>query len=177
MFGSMAQDAFEEITIIICKLQELQWSKSECMWDITNFKLKNAFDMESQGEFNSEDVRKNYDVPSADEWSKWRCNFQSGAVLDAIRSLYADYVNHGRDGGNLNREKSDLDSYLEEPVLPWDVNFNVLLWWRSEAHKYPTVSKMARDILAIPMSVAVSNAAFYYLENNHLIHILLLQAP
>ncbi|KAL2551923.1 zinc finger BED domain-containing protein RICES [Forsythia ovata] len=51
MFGSMAQDAFEEISIIICKLQELQWSKSECMWDITNFKLKTAFDMESQGEF------------------------------------------------------------------------------------------------------------------------------
>ncbi|XP_073004471.1 zinc finger BED domain-containing protein RICESLEEPER 1-like isoform X2 [Typha latifolia] len=52
--------------------------------------------------------------------------------------------------------KSDLDMYLEEPVYrpkgPLD-NFDVLGWWRSFAAKYPVLSLMARDILAIPVSI------------------------
>ncbi|CAA2990914.1 zinc finger BED domain-containing RICESLEEPER 1-like [Olea europaea subsp. europaea] len=300
MFGSMAQDAFQEISTIISKLEKLHWSRSESMWHITNSKLKNALEMETLGKFNSEDTRRDYDVPSADEWEKVRivyrlvenahnvakqvfetrhstankflynlqelranlileatssvsfascvakimlrrldkyiketflvlaiasvmdprCKMQyieyisrkfedidgifpSGAVLEAVRTIYADYVSHGiemdnsegtsnlktEEGNPINdkeeqfqifpggqeysefvqsnnqSKKSDLDSYLEEPVLPWDENFNVLLWWKSEAPKYPNVSKIARDFLAIPISVATSHDAYYYLEN------------
>lgn len=42
------------------------------MWPITNFKLENTLAMESIGELNLEDVRKNYDVTFADEWEKVR---------------------------------------------------------------------------------------------------------
>ncbi|CAI9766885.1 unnamed protein product [Fraxinus pennsylvanica] len=299
MFGLMAQDAFEEISTIISKLKMLHWSWPESMWHITNSKLKNSLHMETLREFNSEDMRRDCDVPSADECDKVRivyrlvdnaynvakqvfetkhptankflynlqelraklileatssvsftnsvakkmlqrlekyiketflvlaiasvmdprCKmqymeyistkfedidgiFESGAVLEAIQSIYADYVIRGTKtdnsegtsnlkteegnprndkeqfpnfpGGqeyseyvlvNNKPKKSDLDSYLEDPVVPWDENFNVLRWWKSEAPKYPNVSKMARDFLAIPISVATSNDAYYYMEN------------
>ncbi|XP_058210257.1 zinc finger BED domain-containing protein RICESLEEPER 1-like [Rhododendron vialii] len=124
---------------------------------------------------------------------------RSALVLDAISSLYIDYVNQDFEkeksvsdstssdseeeltrsterGGSKNSNwleeynqftesnnkppKSDLDRYLEEPVLSWTQDFNVLKWWRAESPKYPILSKMARDFLAIPMSVATSDEAF-----------------
>ncbi|KAI8561920.1 hypothetical protein RHMOL_Rhmol04G0379600 [Rhododendron molle] len=124
---------------------------------------------------------------------------RSALVLDAICSLYIDYVNQDFEkeksvsdstssdseeeltrsterGGSKNSnwleeynqftesnnkpQKSDLDRYLEEPVLSWTQDFNVLKWWRAESPKYPILSKMARDFLAIPMSVATSDEAF-----------------
>ncbi|KAK9288630.1 hypothetical protein L1049_017090 [Liquidambar formosana] len=57
--------------------------------------------------------------------------------------------------------KSELDWYLGEPVLPWSQDFNALSWWRAASPKYPTLSKMARDFLAIPISLATSFDAFY----------------
>ncbi|GFZ11594.1 hypothetical protein Acr_22g0009920 [Actinidia rufa] len=125
-------------------------------------------------------------------------NSQSTLVLDAVRSLFGDYVNHdfervhsmgdstssdsekefartverGSCNANWFQEynqfiestsqpsKSELDRYLEEPVLSWSQDFNVLRWWRAESPKYPILSKMARDFLAIPMSVATSYDAF-----------------
>ncbi|KAL2920684.1 Zinc finger BED domain-containing protein RICESLEEPER 2 [Bienertia sinuspersici] len=58
-------------------------------------------------------------------------------------------------------QKSDLDMYLEEPTLPWTEHFSVLNWWKDNCYKYPQLSKMARDFLAIPMSVASSDGAYY----------------
>ncbi|CAN6551187.1 unnamed protein product [Malus baccata var. baccata] len=58
-------------------------------------------------------------------------------------------------------KRSDLDSYLEEPVLTWSKDFNALTWWRTAGAKYPTLARMARDLLAIPVSVATSFEAFY----------------
>ncbi|KAJ6819862.1 zinc finger BED domain-containing protein RICESLEEPER 1-like [Iris pallida] len=56
--------------------------------------------------------------------------------------------------------KSDLDMYLEEPVYPskevLGENFEVLAWWKSNEAKYPILSLVARDILAIPVSVALN---------------------
>ncbi|VFQ89635.1 unnamed protein product [Cuscuta campestris] len=71
-FRRYLADAFEDISDIISDLEELHWSRSESMWHITNSKLKSALDMEALGEFNSESVRKDYPVPSAEQWEKVR---------------------------------------------------------------------------------------------------------
>ncbi|KAK2971028.1 hypothetical protein RJ640_025802 [Escallonia rubra] len=60
--------------------------------------------------------------------------------------------------------KSELELYLEEPVLPWSKDFNLLNWWKAASAKYPTMSKIARDLLAIPLSVATSSDAYYYTD-------------
>ncbi|XP_016647135.1 PREDICTED: zinc finger BED domain-containing protein DAYSLEEPER-like [Prunus mume] len=58
-------------------------------------------------------------------------------------------------------KKSDLDRYLEEPVLPWSPDFNALSWWRTAGTAYPTLSRMARDFLAMPMSLSTGNGVYY----------------
>lgn len=69
---------------------------------------------------------------------------------------YQQFVN-----ANSHAPRSELDWYLEEPVRPWDQDFNILKWWKTERPKYPTLSKMARDLLSIPFSVLTSYDAYY----------------
>ncbi|KAJ8768087.1 hypothetical protein K2173_021027 [Erythroxylum novogranatense] len=56
--------------------------------------------------------------------------------------------------------KSELDQYLDESLLPRVQDFDVLGWWKLNKLKYPTLSKMARDILTIPVSTVGPDAVF-----------------
>lgn len=56
--------------------------------------------------------------------------------------------------------KSELDQYLDETLLPRVQEFDVLGWWKLNKLKYPTLSKMARDILSIPVSTLAPEAVF-----------------
>ena len=56
--------------------------------------------------------------------------------------------------------KSELDFYLEEPVLPWIGDFDIISWWRASSSKYPILSRVARDLLAIPISIVTSYDAY-----------------
>ena len=59
-------------------------------------------------------------------------------------------------------KRNEVDSYLEENLLPpmSDTKFNILDWWKTNATRYPVLSKLARDILAIPVSTVSSMLAF-----------------
>ncbi|KAG8491358.1 hypothetical protein CXB51_014482 [Gossypium anomalum] len=39
-------------------------------------------------------------------------------------------------------------------------DFDILLWWKVNSPRFPTLSKMARDVLAIPVSTVASESAF-----------------
>ncbi|GAB4833632.1 hypothetical protein Ancab_039952 [Ancistrocladus abbreviatus] len=57
--------------------------------------------------------------------------------------------------------KTELDRYLEERVEGHDdENFDILIFWKNSVNKYPILSLMARDVLAIPISTAASKLAF-----------------
>ncbi|XP_012858997.1 PREDICTED: zinc finger BED domain-containing protein RICESLEEPER 2-like [Erythranthe guttata] len=60
--------------------------------------------------------------------------------------------------------KTELELYLEEKLHPGQIvqedNFNILDWWKLYAAKYPIMARMARDILAIPVSSVASESAF-----------------
>ncbi|KAL0313153.1 UNVERIFIED_CONTAM: putative AC transposase [Sesamum radiatum] len=55
---------------------------------------------------------------------------------------------------------AELDMYLEESLLPRTRDFDILNWWKTNGVKFPTLQKMARDILAIPVSTVASESAF-----------------
>uniref|UniRef100_A0ACD5VTX7 Uncharacterized protein n=1 Tax=Avena sativa TaxID=4498 RepID=A0ACD5VTX7_AVESA len=79
--------------------------------------------------------------------------FSRITLSDARRGL-DQYIQESSSGQSL---KSDLDMYLEEAVYRQKEgnqdNFDILGWWKSFAAKYPVLSQMARDILAIPVSI------------------------
>ncbi|KAL7174274.1 hypothetical protein ACSBR2_033518 [Camellia fascicularis] len=65
--------------------------------------------------------------------------------------------NNNRKSRNV---KWELDHYIEDGVLPRTSNFDILSWWRTNGLKYPTLQRIARDILAIPVSIVALEFAF-----------------
>ncbi|XP_062212314.1 zinc finger BED domain-containing protein RICESLEEPER 1 [Phragmites australis] len=57
--------------------------------------------------------------------------------------------------------KSELEQYLDESLTPRSHEFDILNWWKLNTVKFPTLSKMARDILAIPMSMVSSGSSVF----------------
>ncbi|XP_056167508.1 zinc finger BED domain-containing protein DAYSLEEPER-like isoform X1 [Syzygium oleosum] len=56
--------------------------------------------------------------------------------------------------------KSELDQYLEESLLPRVQDFDLLGWWKLNNLKYPILSKMAADVLSIPISTVDPDSVF-----------------
>jgi hypothetical protein len=58
--------------------------------------------------------------------------------------------------------RKELRAYLESPLEPFRTlsDSGVIVWWRDHSVIYPTVSKMARDYLAIPASSTASERQF-----------------
>lgn len=56
--------------------------------------------------------------------------------------------------------RSELDQYLDESVLPRVQDFDVLGWWKVNRLRYPTLSKLACDVLAIPLSTVPPESVF-----------------
>jgi hypothetical protein len=55
---------------------------------------------------------------------------------------------------------SELSRYLTENCEKITDDFDLLLWWRCNSSKYPILSKLAKDILAVPVSTVASESTF-----------------
>ncbi|WVZ61995.1 hypothetical protein U9M48_011797 [Paspalum notatum var. saurae] len=60
-------------------------------------------------------------------------------------------------GGEASLE---LESYLSKVPIRRSDRFNILTWWQMNSSEYPTLSRMARDMLAVPASTVASESAF-----------------
>ncbi|CAN1219568.1 Zinc finger BED domain-containing protein RICESLEEPER 2 [Linum perenne] len=58
--------------------------------------------------------------------------------------------------------KSELEKYLESDIFeaPTGSEFDVIGWWKEHSQQYKILSRMAIDILAIPITSVASEAAF-----------------
>ncbi|XP_073014639.1 zinc finger BED domain-containing protein RICESLEEPER 2-like [Primulina eburnea] len=65
-----------------------------------------------------------------------------------------------KSGGKGEVVKSELEKYLVEDVEEEKKNFNILQWWKDNSLRFPILSRMARDILAVPISTVALEAAF-----------------
>ncbi|CAN1215312.1 Putative AC transposase [Linum perenne] len=56
--------------------------------------------------------------------------------------------------------QTELDNYLNEEIIPKSHDFDILVWWKMNGVKFPTLQAMARDLLAIPVTSVASESAF-----------------
>lgn len=63
-------------------------------------------------------------------------------------------------GGKKEHVKTEIEKYLSEDPEDYDEKFDILQWWKINSPRFPILSKMARDILAIPVSTVASESAF-----------------
>ncbi|KAL9661015.1 hypothetical protein QQ045_025834 [Rhodiola kirilowii] len=84
---------------------------------------------------------------------------QSNPLIDSTpesSSWLQDFnANTDRDD---NSDRSEFDLYLRERNEPKEVD--VLRWWRLNGPRYPILSRMARDALAIPITTVPSESTF-----------------
>ncbi|CAI0399661.1 unnamed protein product, partial [Linum tenue] len=89
--------------------------------------------------------------------------------------IWGDFRKMKRDAilkGTIKSSKYEFDRYLEEEEDDEVVTralvgseedeykFDILGWWSRSGMKYPTISEMARDILAVPIFIVASESAF-----------------
>ena len=53
--------------------------------------------------------------------------------------------------------RMEFDHFIDEGVLKKSEDFDILGWWKSNGLKYPTLQRIARDILAIPVTTVASD--------------------
>ncbi|KAK1431809.1 hypothetical protein QVD17_08493 [Tagetes erecta] len=56
--------------------------------------------------------------------------------------------------------KLELDHYLEEKVCSPNMDLDILAWRKTNGLMYPLLQKIARDILAIPITTVASESSF-----------------
>lgn len=62
-------------------------------------------------------------------------------------------------GSSIN-SKSELDKYLSEETEDTEMKIDLLVWWKASEQRFPVLSRLARDVLAIPISTVASESAF-----------------
>ncbi|MDV3176317.1 MAG: hAT family dimerization domain-containing protein [Sweet potato little leaf phytoplasma] len=87
------------------------------------------------------------------------CDFDKELPLHDPDAIEAQF--YAAQSSSQQALKSELDKYLKEDLEPF-VNpaFNILKWWSVNSARFPVVSQMARDVLAIPISTVSSESAF-----------------
>ena len=56
--------------------------------------------------------------------------------------------------------RTELDRYLAEECEEDSKKFDILAWWKGQSNRFPILSTLARDVLAIPISTVASESAF-----------------
>ncbi|KAL2905817.1 putative AC transposase [Bienertia sinuspersici] len=53
-----------------------------------------------------------------------------------------------------------VDAYLNAPLVPRSPDFDILKYWQSSSSTYPTLARMAKDVLAVPITSVASESSF-----------------
>lgn len=83
-------------------------------------------------------------------------------IIDEINDVYNEYAKGPSTSSSSNQSTaSELDRYLKDPVISLVEEFDILAWWRLNAPNFPTLARMARDFLPIPISTSVLEDEVY----------------
>ena len=64
------------------------------------------------------------------------------------------------ESGALDNKRNELEVYLGEAIVDDSDEFDVFRWWKVNSERFPILSKMARDLLAVPISTVASESTF-----------------
>ncbi|XP_077251846.1 zinc finger BED domain-containing protein RICESLEEPER 2-like [Tasmannia lanceolata] len=69
------------------------------------------------------------------------------------------FKNHKIESGGGDN-KSELERYLSEEIEEGPDEFDILAWWKVNSCRFPILSEMARNVLAVPISTVASESTF-----------------
>ncbi|XP_025800207.1 zinc finger BED domain-containing protein RICESLEEPER 2-like [Panicum hallii] len=75
-----------------------------------------------------------------------------------MRSVIAKKMKVG--SASMGTTKSEIDKYLSEDNENDSKKFDILTWWKVNESRLPILARIARDVLAIPISTVASESVF-----------------
>ncbi|CAL5039304.1 unnamed protein product [Urochloa decumbens] len=82
---------------------------------------------------------------------------QSSSSLFATRLGLEKFI---FESNSSRSSKLELEVYFEDPMSPGSASFDILAWWKINGPKYPVISRIARDVLSVPITTAASESTF-----------------
>ncbi|KAJ3701644.1 hypothetical protein LUZ61_005349 [Rhynchospora tenuis] len=130
-----------------CKLDDVQWEAVGALMHSLFKEYSEAYATDLQSQSSSSRPRRQ---------SKQASN---SANVNDVRAGLKDFLRGKKTSEPI---KSELEQYLCEPLdeTGLDEEFEILTWWKLKVPKYPVLSQLARDILAVPASTVASEATF-----------------
>ncbi|KAM3297767.1 hypothetical protein ACQJBY_039631 [Aegilops geniculata] len=84
---------------------------------------------------------------------------RGGAAVDEMENIFKQYMS-SKPVTSASRVRTELDLYLEEEIIHRPEGLDIINWWQYAGIKYPTLRRMAHDILAIPVTTVASESSF-----------------
>nr|KAJ0187181.1 hypothetical protein LSAT_V11C900497080 [Lactuca sativa] len=100
-----------------------------------------------------------------DKLEKKKVQKKQGGVSSDMSSSFGDTtidfeIEFDKFDSADQEKKSEVDIYLAYGKEKRDDNFDILGWWKANAVKFPILSKLARHLLAMPISTIASESTF-----------------
>uniref|UniRef100_A0A803KUM8 Transposase n=1 Tax=Chenopodium quinoa TaxID=63459 RepID=A0A803KUM8_CHEQI len=86
-----------------------------------------------------------------------RCTSSQPTIFDLKKDIENQVRSLATDG---RYSSSELDRYLNYQIGEHELEMDILTWWKMNAHRYPILAHLARDVLAMPISTVASESAF-----------------
>ncbi|KAJ3696442.1 hypothetical protein LUZ61_000147 [Rhynchospora tenuis] len=140
-----------------CKLDVVQYYMEEMCPDECDGFISNL--KECMSDLFNEYVEASTEEPRMPKRQKTDIGASSNTTLISRKAGLKDYLK-GKKGNTT--PKSELEDYLgsDRDDASLDDDFDILAWWKLKAPRYPLLSKLVKDILAVPISTVASESAF-----------------
>ncbi|KAJ1688836.1 hypothetical protein LUZ63_012991 [Rhynchospora breviuscula] len=101
-------------------------------------------------------------VDSSSRTQSHRNQTSGASSSDTISNIRAGLKSFMAEKQTTEPVKSELEQYLSEPLdkTALEAQFDILAWWKLKVPKFPVLSGLARDILAVPASTVASESTF-----------------
>jgi hypothetical protein len=99
---------------------------------------------------------RNSTMSGVDEVQSRRSHGSTSVEVEDEDPLISEF----RESQNLLECKNEMERYFQEGVESSRPNFDILNWWKVNSTKFPVLSEIARDVLAIPVTTVASESAF-----------------
>jgi hypothetical protein len=122
-------------------------AKGQKVWDAVRQCLHDLF----------EEYRSIYDPgeDSTTEVNEDQTKKRGGRLM---RTLIAKKMRIG--SASMSTTKSEFEKYLSEDNEDDSKSFDILAWWKLNESRFPIVSRLAHDVLTIPISTMSSESVF-----------------
>jgi hypothetical protein len=122
-------------------------AKGQKVWDAVRQCLHDLF----------EEYRSIYDPgeDSTTEVNEDQTKKMGGRLM---RTLIAKKMRIG--SASMSTTKSEFEKYLSEDNEDDSKSFDILAWWKLNESRFPIVSRLAHDVLTIPISTMSSESVF-----------------